>query len=99
MSSLAQEESRSLSQNVTWGIRKSFSDGNVRIAYKNFLGYKRGADGRPEIIPEEAAIVRKIYYLFLIGKSEQQIARLLEAEDVKAPMVAKSGICKPSKVF
>ena len=89
MSSLAQEESRSLSQNVTWGIRKSFSDGNVRIAYKNFLGYKRGADGRPEIIPEEAAIVRKIYYLFLIGKSEQQIARLLEAEDVKAPMGGK----------
>src|SRR5690554_2883685 len=44
MSSIAQEESRSLSQNVTWGIRKSFSDGNVRIAYKNFLGYKRGAD-------------------------------------------------------
>ena len=89
MSSIAQEESRSLSQNVTWGIRKSFSDGNVRIAYKNFLGYKRGADGRPEIIPEEAAIVRKIYYLFLIGKSEQQIARLLEAEDVKAPMGGK----------
>ena len=89
MSSLAQEESRSLSQNVTWGIRKSFSDGNVRIAYKNFLGYKRGADGRPEIIPEEAAIVRKIYYLFLIGKSEQQIARLLEAEDIKAPMGGK----------
>lgn len=85
MSSIAQEESRSLSQNVTWGIRKSFSDGNIKIAYKRFLGYKRGADGRPEIIPEEAETVRRIYYLFLIGKSEQEIARLMEDEKIKAP--------------
>lgn len=85
MSSLAQEESRSLSQNVTWGIRKSFSDGKVKIAYKQFLGYKRGLDGRPEIVPEEAETIKRIYYLFLSGRSTTEIKRILETEQVKAP--------------
>ena len=85
MSSIAQEESRSLSQNVTWGIRKSFSDGKVRMPYKVFLGYKKGEDGRPEIVPEEAAIVRKIYYLFLNGSSIYEIVKILENEKVTTP--------------
>ena len=85
MSSIAQEESRSLSQNVTWGIRKSFSDGKVRMPYKVFLGYKKGEDGRPEIVPEEAAIVRKIYYLFLNGSSIYEIVKILESEKVTTP--------------
>lgn len=50
MSSLAQEESRSISENITWGQRKRFSDGKVHVAYKNFLGYKKGANGKLEII-------------------------------------------------
>ena len=54
MSSIAQEESRSISENVTWGQRKRFADGKVSIPYKHFLGYKKGADGLPEIVPEEA---------------------------------------------
>ena len=44
MSSLAQEESRSISENVTWGKRKQFSDGKYSIAYSQFLGYRKGAD-------------------------------------------------------
>ena len=40
MSSLAQEESRSISENVTWGIRKQFSDGKVMMPYKSVLGLK-----------------------------------------------------------
>lgn len=47
MSSLAQEESRSISENVTWGQRKRFSDGKVSLPYKRFLGYRKGADGLP----------------------------------------------------
>ena len=47
MSSLAQEESRSISENVTWGQRKRFADGKVNLPYKNFLGYRKGADGFP----------------------------------------------------
>ena len=64
MSSLAQEESRSISENVTWGIRKSFSDGKVMIPYAHFLGYEKGEDGRPQIVKEEAEIVKLIYGLF-----------------------------------
>ena len=54
MSSLAQEESRSISENVTWGQRKRFADGKVSIPYAQFLGYRKGADGLSEIVPEEA---------------------------------------------
>ena len=45
MSSLAQEESRSISENCTWGQRKRFADGKVSVAYKRFLGYDKGEDG------------------------------------------------------
>ena len=68
-SSLAQEESRSLSENTSWGIRKRMKDGNVKLPYKRFLGYKKGPDGRPEIVEEEAEIVRSIYDSFLNGSS------------------------------
>jgi site-specific DNA recombinase len=43
MSSLAQEESRSISENCTWGQRKRFADGKVTIPFNRFLGYDRGA--------------------------------------------------------
>ena len=74
MSSIAQEESRSISENVTWGQRKRFADGKVSIPYKHFLGYKKGADGLPEIVPEEAKIVRDIYILFMEGMTTCAIA-------------------------
>ena len=45
MSSIAQEESRSISDNVTWGQRKRFADGKVSLGYKHFLGYEKGEDG------------------------------------------------------
>ena len=45
MSSLAQEESRSISENVKWGHRKRFADGKVTVPFGHFLGYKRGEDG------------------------------------------------------
>lgn len=85
MSSLAQEESRSISENVTWGKRKQFADGKVFLPYKQFLGYRKGADGFPEIVPEQAEIVRRIYSLFIGGKTTGGIARLLTAEGVPTP--------------
>ena len=45
MSSLAQEESRNISENCTWGQRKRFSDGKFSVAFSNFLGYDRGENG------------------------------------------------------
>lgn len=58
MSSLAQEESRSISENVVWGRRKSFQDGKVSLAYSSFLGYDRGENGEMVINPEQAKTVR-----------------------------------------
>lgn len=85
MSSLAQEESRSISENVTWGQRKRFSDGKVSIPYGRSLGYRKGTDGLPEIVPKEAEIVRSIYQLFMLGKSTNAIAKQLTVEGVPIP--------------
>jgi len=85
MSSLAQEESRSISENVTWGKRKRFADGKVSLPYKNFLGYRKGPDDLPEIIPEEAALVQRIYTLFMSGKTVCGIAKILTEEGIPTP--------------
>ena len=85
MSSLAQEESRSISENVTWGQRKRFADGKVSMPYKQFLGYKKGADGRPEIVPEEAETVRRIYQEFLLGMTYTGIAKGLGCDEILSP--------------
>ena len=67
MSSLAQEESRSISENVTWGQRKRSADGKVSLPYKQFLGYEKGENGYPKIVESEAKIVRK-YMIYSILK-------------------------------
>lgn len=85
MSSLAQEESRSISENVTWGQRKRFADGKVSMPYKQFLGYRKGADGLPEIVPEEAEIVRSIYRMYMAGKNPTAIARHLTESGIPTP--------------
>ena len=90
MSSLAQEESRSISENVTWGIRKSFSDGKVSMNYKSFLGYRRGEDDMPEVVPEEAEIVQTIYRRFLEGNTFHEIAKALTAAGIPTPMKRKT---------
>jgi len=86
MSSLAQEESRSISENVTWGKRKSMADGKISLPWSNFLGYEKGKDGIPVIVPEEAEIVRAIFRLFMEGKSYSAIAKHLTAEGIPSPM-------------
>lgn len=85
MSSLAQEESRSISQNVTRGQRKRFADGKISLPYKHFLGYEKGEDGIPKIVPERAEIVRTIYRQYMLGKSITAICRYLESKGIKTP--------------
>ena len=85
MSSLAQEESRSISENVTWGQRKRFADGKVSIAYKQFLGYEKGPDGLPQIVENEAKTVREIYRMFMGGKTPGAIARHLTVSGIPTP--------------
>ncbi len=85
MSSLAQEESRSISENVTWGKRRSMEEGKFSLAYKCFLGYEKGEDGLPQIVEEEARIVRKIYQMFLDGKTVRTIADYLTGQGIPTP--------------
>ena len=85
MSSLAQEESRSISENCTWGWRKRCADGKVAVPFKRFLGYDRGDDGNLMVNEEQAKIVRKIYGYFLQGRSPYQIAKLLTEEGIPTP--------------
>lgn len=85
MSSLAQEESRSISENVSWGKRRSMEEGKISMPYKSFLGYEKGNDGLPKIVEEEAAIVREIYHLFLGGKTVREIAEHLTGRGIPTP--------------
>ena len=96
MSSLAQEESRSISENITWGKRKFFADGKVYLPYKNFLGYEKGEDGLPKIVPDEADIIRLIYSMFLEGKTTYAIATALTENGIPTPR--KKVVWKPSTV-
>ena len=84
MSSLAQEESRSISENCTWGQRKRFSDGKVCVPYGRFLGYDKGEDGL--VINEEQAVtVRLIYRMFLEGSTPHLVAKHLTNEGIPTP--------------
>ena len=73
-SSFAQAESESISKNVTLGIQMAYREGKVRYQYSAWLGYRKGADGKPEIVPEEAEIIKQIFREFLDGASTQHIA-------------------------
>ena len=85
MSSLAEEESRSISENIKWGQRKRFADGKYSLPYKQFLGYKKGADGYPEIVEDEAVVIKAIYRLFLDGYSPCAIATRLTENNIPTP--------------
>ena len=85
MGSLAQEEARSISENVTWGQRKRFADGKVSLPYKRFLGYEKGEGGLPEIVESEAVTIRLIYAMFLQGKTAGVIAKHLTETGVPTP--------------
>ncbi len=85
MASIAQEESRSISQNVTWGKRVGFQEGKVSFAYKNFMGFKK-EDDKIVIDEDQAVIVKIIYRMFLVeGKTATGIARYLKSHNIKTP--------------
>ena len=81
MSSLAQEESRSISENTTWGKRKQFAEGKTSVGYSAFLGYDKDFT----INEEQAKVVKLIYKLFLGGRSFYAITKELEKRGIKSP--------------
>lgn len=85
MASIAQEESRSISQNITIGKRWGMKEGKVSFAYKNFLGYKK-VDGKIVIDEAQAETVRLIYMMFLKeGKTCTGIAEFLKSKGIPTP--------------
>ena len=80
--SFAQAESESISKNVSWGKEKAYREGKVQFQYQNLLGYRKGTDGKPEIVPEEAETIKLIYKLFLDGYSMTNIKKALENKGI-----------------
>lgn len=83
--SIAQSESENISANVRWGMAHRAKEGKVSFNYTNFLGYRKGDDGKPEIVDEEAEIIRKIYKQYLLGDSMGGIAKELTGKGIKTP--------------
>ncbi len=83
--SIAQSESENTSANVRWGKEQAAKEGKVSFVYKYFLGYKRGDNGEPEIVPEEAEIIKLIYDKFLKGDSLKTIADYLTDQKIPTP--------------
>lgn len=80
----AQSESESISANVTWGIRRAMEAGRPVIQYKNLYAYRRGSDNKPEIIPDQAEVVRWIYDRYLAGASLRMIKDELNQHGIDA---------------
>lgn len=81
LASFAQEESRSISDNVKWSVRKKYAKGEYLPFQSHILGYRYDRENKCYvIIPKEAEVVRKIYCLFLEGRTTGEIVRQLNAE-------------------
>lgn len=83
LSSLAQEESRNLSENTKWGIVRRFERGIIHVNHKKFMGYTKNEDRNLIIVLEEAEVVRLIFDLYLQGFSCLRIKRELESRKIK----------------
>ena len=66
---IAQSESENISANIYWGKEQAARDGKVAFSYGRCLGYRKGTDGQPEIVPEEAETVKIIYDRYLKDNS------------------------------
>ena len=77
MSSIAQEESRSISENILWGMHRRFEEGKYWVGYSAFLGYDKGENGKLVVNKEQAETVKFIFRRFLEGKTPYAISQEL----------------------
>lgn len=82
MGAFAQAESESISANVRWGKRQAMREGKAIIQYKKLYAFRRGEDGKPEVVPEQAEVVVDIYDQYLMGASLRMIKEKLEADGI-----------------
>ena len=78
---MAQSESESISGNVKWGIHKRMRNGTYAVRC-DMLGYRKGDDGQPYIVHEEAEIVRALFNRFLDGATMGQLKEFLESQNI-----------------
>lgn len=84
LASFAQEESRSISENVKWGIRKRFQSGEAQAANKHILGYQYdGGLKKYVIVPEEAEAVRWMFQMYIDGVSLRKIAKNMNQAGIR----------------
>ena len=85
LAAFAQEESRSISANITWGVRKRFEEGQERWA--NVFGYRKDFDTGETyiIVEEEAKVVRLIFDLYEKGLSTSKIGKELQKRGILTP--------------
>lgn len=74
LSALAQDESRSISDNIRWALQRKFQRGSPQINLKRMIGYDMGPDGEWIINSDQAATVRYIFERYLLGLSATKIA-------------------------
>jgi len=87
LASFAQEESRSISENVKWGVRKRFQSGEIGAANKHILGYRYDDELRKYvIIPEEAESVRWMFRMYLDGVSLRRIAESMNNAGIRTTL-------------
>ena len=83
LAAFAQEESRSISENTMWGIRKRFEEGVTR--WCRLYGYEKNSKGEYQIVPDQAAVVQKVFWLYEHGSSIGEIRKYMEARHIKSP--------------
>lgn len=87
LASFAQEESRSISENVKWGVRRRFQSGEIGAANKHILGYRYDdVQQKYIIIPEEAEHIRWMFRMYLDGVSLRNIADALNKAGVRSTL-------------
>lgn len=83
LSSLAQEESRNISENTRWGVVRRFEKGKVIVNHNKFMGYTKNENGELVIVPEVAEIVKLVFRLYLEGYSTAKIGSYLDEHQIK----------------
>lgn len=83
LSSVAEEEVLSVSENMKWSARKRFQQGHLMINTNRFLGYDKDEDGKLIINENQAAIVKRIFDEYIAGSGVAKIAKILSSEGIE----------------
>lgn len=85
MTGIAQSESDSTGENITWTIRRKFAAGDPLVNPNRIYGYRKGEDGSWEIDPKQGKVVQFIYQKYREGWASRNIAKDLMERNVPAP--------------